>query len=284
VKTLRTVADIRRALEPHHRRSTIALVPTMGALHAGHVALFDAARRACDVVVISVFVNPSQFADPADLVRYPRNEAHDERLAAGAGVDFCFAPRVEELYPAGYATWVEVNGPAQNLEGAHRPGHFRGVATVCAKLFNIVAPHTAFFGQKDAQQVAVVRRLVRDLNLDIDIRVVPIVRDLDGLALSSRNVHLSTEERLNAVSIPKALDAGLSAFRDHQDPAAAARAVLSGQPGVDIDYVDVANFEGQPTLVIAVRVGATRLIDNVPLDLEGSGSLGSTKGLERVSR
>jgi pantoate--beta-alanine ligase len=284
VKTLRTVADIRRVLEPHRRRSTIALVPTMGALHAGHVALFDAARRACDVVVISVFVNPSQFADPADLARYPRNEAHDERLAAGAGVDFCFAPRVEELYPAGYATWVEVDGPALDLEGAHRPGHFRGVATICTKLFNIVAPHLAFFGQKDAQQVAVVRRFVRDLNLDIDIRVVPIVRDLDGLALSSRNVHLSTEERQKAVSMRRALDAGLSAFRDHQDPVAAARAVLSGYPGVDIDYVAVATFEGQPTLVIAARVGATRLIDNVPLDLEGSGSPGSKAGLERVSR
>jgi pantoate--beta-alanine ligase len=284
VKTLHTAADIRRALEPHRRRSTIALVPTMGALHAGHVALLDAARRVCDVVVISVFVNPSQFGDPADLARYPRNEAHDERLAAGAGVDLCFAPRVEELYPAGYATWVEVDGPAQDREGAHRPGHFRGVATICTKLFNIVQPHVAFFGQKDAQQVAVVRRLVRDLNLDIDIRVVPIVRDLDGLALSSRNVHLSAEERLSAVSIPKALEAGLSAFRDHQDPVAAARAVLSGHPGVDIDYVAVANFEGQPTLVIAARVGATRLIDNVPLDLEGSGSPRNKLGLERVSR
>jgi pantoate--beta-alanine ligase len=284
VKTLGTVADIRRALEPHRRRSTIALVPTMGALHAGHVALFDAARRASDVVVASVFVNPSQFADPADLARYPRNEAHDERLAAGAGVDFCFAPRIEELYPSGYATWVEVDGPARDLEGAHRPGHFRGVATVCTKLFNIVAPRIAFFGQKDAQQVAVVRRLVRDLNLDIEIRVVPIVRDLDGLALSSRNVHLSPEERARAVSIPQALDAGLTAFRDRRDPVAAARAVLSGVPGVDIDYIAVADFEGRPTLVLAARVGATRLIDNVPLDLEGLGNPVNKDDVERVSR
>jgi pantoate--beta-alanine ligase len=284
VKTLRTVADIRRALEPHHRRSTIALVPTMGALHAGHVALFDAARRTCDVVVVSVFVNPSQFADPADLARYPRNEAHDERLAAGAGVDFCFAPQIEELYPSGYATWVEVDGPAQDLEGAHRPGHFRGVATVCTKLINIVAPRVAFFGQKDAQQVAVVRRLVRDLNLDVEIRVVPIVRDVDGLALSSRNVHLSPEERARAVAIPRALDAGLTAFREHRDPVAAARAVLSGAAGVDIDYVAIADFEGQPTLVIAARVGATRLIDNVPLDLEGLGNLINKDDVERVSR
>jgi pantoate--beta-alanine ligase len=284
VKTLRTVAEIRRALEPHHRRSTIALVPTMGALHAGHVALFDAARRACDVLVVSVFVNPSQFADPADLARYPHNEAHDERLAAGAGVDFCFAPTVDELYPSGYATWVQVDGPAQDLEGVSRPGHFRGVATICTKLFNVVAPHIAFFGQKDAQQVAVVRRLVRDLNLDVEIRVVPIVRDLDGLALSSRNVHLSPEERTRAVAIPRALDAGLTAFRAHRDPVAAARAVLSGLPGVDIDYIAVANFEGRPTLAIAARVGATRLIDNVPLELEGLENAVDKDGVERVSR
>jgi pantoate--beta-alanine ligase len=284
VKTLRTIAEIRRALEPHHRRSTIALVPTMGALHAGHVALFDAARRAADVVVASVFVNPSQFADAADLARYPHTEAHDERLATGAGVDLCFAPSVDELYPSGYATWVHVDGPAQDLEGAHRPGHFRGVATVCTKLFNIIGPRLAFFGQKDAQQVAVVRRAVRDLNLDIEIRVVPIVRDHDGLALSSRNVHLSADERRRAVVIPRALEAGLAAFRDHHDPVAAARAVLAGQPGVDIDYVAVANFEGRPTLVIAARVGATRLIDNVPLDVEGLGNPVNDHGVERVSR
>ena len=284
MKTLRTVAEIRRALEPHHRRSTIALVPTMGALHAGHVALFDAARRAADVVVASLFVNPTQFADPSDLARYPRNEAHDERLAAGAGVDLCFAPGVDELYPQGYATWVLVDGPAVDLEGAHRPGHFRGVATVCTKLFNIVGPRLAFFGQKDAQQVAVLRRVVRDLNLDIEIRVVPIVRDFDGLALSSRNVHLSADERGRAAAIPRALDAGLTAFRDHRDPAAAARAVLAGQPGVDIDYVTVANFDGQPTLAIAARVGATRLIDNVPLDMEGLGNPVNLDGMERISR
>ena len=270
MKTHRTVADIRRALEPHRHRATIALVPTMGALHAGHVALFEAARRASDVVVASVFVNPSQFGDQADFAAYPRNEAHDERLAAGAGVDFCFAPSVDELYPSGYATWVQVDGPAQALEGAHRPGHFRGVATVCAKLFHIVSPRLAFFGQKDAQQVAVVARLVRDLNLDIEIRVVPVVRDLDGLALSSRNVRLSGEERARALAIPRALDAGLAAYRDGRDPVAAARAVLSGLAGVDIDYLVLADFLGQPTLAVAARVGATRLIDNVPLHFEGA--------------
>jgi pantoate--beta-alanine ligase len=280
VTTLHTVADIRRALQPHRARSTIALVPTMGALHAGHLALFDAARRAADVVVASVFVNPSQFSEPADLARYPRTEAADERLATAAGVDFCFAPGADELYAPGYATWVQVDGPALDLEGAHRPGHFRGVATICTKLLNIVSPQLAFFGQKDAQQVAVVRRVVRDLNLTVEIRIVPTVRDSDGLALSSRNVHLSSEERARALAIPRALGAGLTAFRNHGDPVGAARAVLSGLPGVDIDYVAVADFEGQPTLAIAARVGGTRLIDNVPLELEGHG-LEAVQGIPR---
>ena len=270
MRTLRTIAEIRRELEPH-RRSTIALVPTMGALHAGHAALFDAARQACDIVVASIFVNPSQFGDPADLARYPRNEARDQRLASAAGVDFCFAPPVEELYPAGFATWVQVEGPAVGLESEHRPGHFRGVATICTKLFNIVAPTVALFGQKDAQQVAVIRRAVRDLDLNLEIRVVPIVRDADGLALSSRNVHLSADDRARALAIPRALEAGLQAFRNGRDPADAARAVLSGLAGVDIDYVAVADFEGQPTLAIAARVGTTRLIDNMPLNLKDGG-------------
>jgi pantoate--beta-alanine ligase len=268
VKTFRTVAEIRRALEPHRAQSTIALVPTMGALHAGHLALFDAARRAADVVVATIFVNPAQFGDPSDLARYPRTEGEDARLAEAAGVDLCFAPAIEDIYPAGYATWIDVEGPALGFEGAYRPGHFRGVATICAKLFNIIAPRLAFFGQKDAQQVAVIRRLVSDLHVPVEIRVVPTVRDRDGLALSSRNVHLSADERGRAVAIPRALDAGLRAFRDRSDPAAAARAVLSGIAGVDIDYVAVADFEGQQTLAIAARVGRTRLIDNVPLVME----------------
>ena len=279
--TVRTVAEIRRALEPHRAHSTIGLVPTMGALHAGHVALFDAARHASDIVVATIFVNPAQFGDPADLVRYPRTEAQDERMAAAAGVDFVFAPSADELYPGGYATWVEVNGPAEDLEGAFRPGHFRGVATVCTKLFNIVQPRLAFFGQKDAQQVAVIGRVVRDLNLDLDIRVIPTVRDHDGLALSSRNQHLSADERARALAIPRALDAGLEAFRRQEDPAAAARAVLSGTPGVDIDYVAVADFSGQPTLTIAARVGRTRLIDNAPLILTGRPVLTATGEMSR---
>jgi pantoate--beta-alanine ligase len=263
VKILRTVAEIRRALEAPRLSGPIGLVPTMGALHAGHVALFRAARDECETVVASVFVNPVQFGDPADLAAYPRDEASDARIAAAAGVDFMFAPSVEEVYASGHATWVEVEGAALGLEGDHRPGHFRGVATVCLKLFLIVAPRLAFFGQKDAQQVAVVIQMVRDLNVETTIRVVPTVRDPDGLALSSRNARLSPEERARALAIPRALDAGLEAVRAGRDPVAAARQVLVG---LDLDYVAVADFDGHPTLAIAARVGRTRLIDNVRLD------------------
>jgi pantoate--beta-alanine ligase len=246
VKIVRTAAEL--ALE-----GDVGLVPTMGALHAGHEALIGAARAENDVVVVSLFVNPAQFDEGADLAAYPRDEARDAQLAAEAGADLLFAPPAEEIYPAGFQTWVDVERLSQGLEGAHRPGHFRGVATVCLKLFNIVRPQRAYFGQKDAQQVAVVRRLVRDLNLDIEIRPVPTVRDADGLALSSRNARLSPEEREAALALPRAL-----ATRD----AAAARAVLNG---LDVDYVEVADFD-PPVLAAAVRVGSTRLIDNVVLD------------------
>jgi pantoate--beta-alanine ligase len=263
VRTLRSIADLRGALAPVRARSTIGFVPTMGALHEGHVALMETARRETDVVVASIFVNPTQFGDPADLAAYPRDEARDARLTADAGVDFLFAPTVEEIYPAGFATSVDVEGAAQGLEGASRPGHFRGVATICTKLFAIVQPTAAFFGQKDAQQVAVIRQLVRDLNLDLEIRVMPTVRAADGLALSSRNVRLSPPERERALAIPRALDAGLAAYRVGRDPVAAARASLGG---TETEYVAVADFDGHPTLTIAARVGTTRLIDNVPLD------------------
>jgi pantoate--beta-alanine ligase len=268
MKTVRTVVDLRRALEPARGNSTIGLVPTMGAFHDGHVALFRAARGACDLVVASLFVNPVQFGDSADLAAYPRNETSDLQIASDAGVDYMFAPGVDEMYPPDYATWVEAQGAAQGFEGDARRGHFRGVATVCLKLFAIVHPRYAFFGQKDAQQVAVVRQLATDLNLDLEIRVIPTVRDVDGLALSSRNVRLSAEERGRAVAIPRALEAGLAAYRAGLDPVPAARAVLAG---VATDYVAVARFSGRPTLVVAARVGATRLIDNVPLD-EGQSS------------
>jgi pantoate--beta-alanine ligase len=267
---VRTVADLRAVLAPIRSTKTIGLVPTMGALHRGHAALFDAARRASDLVVASIFVNPAQFGDPKDFSIYPRDEAADAEVAKAAGVDVIFAPSAGELYPPGFATWVTVDGPALGLEGECRPGHFRGVATVCLKLFNSVSPHLAFFGQKDAQQVAVIKQAVRDLNLELEIRVVPTVRDADGLALSSRNVRLSGDERTRALAIPHALGAGLSAFQAKRDPISAAREVLEVLDGLDVDYVAVADFDGQPTLAIAARVGATRLIDNVPLVVKPS--------------
>jgi len=263
VNIVRTVAEVRRARQQFGDASIVGLVPTMGALHAGHLALLAAARRTCDRIVVSVFVNPFQFGDPADLASYPRDEARDARMAEEAGADLLFMPSVEEMYPASHATWVDVQGAASGLEGEFRPGHFRGVATVCLKLFLIVRPQIAFFGQKDAQQVAVVRQVVRDLNVGLEISVVPTVREADGLALSSRNARLSPEERERALAIPRALEAGLAAYRAGRDPVAAARAQLTG---VDAEYVSVARFDGRPALAIAARVGATRLIDNVPLD------------------
>ena len=253
METLRTIDEVRSALGPS-RAGTIGLVPTMGALHAGHVALLDAARRECDTVVASLFVNTAQF-EPGAAAAYPRDVAADAQVAARAGVDILFAPPPDELYPPGFATWVEPAGAAEGLEGAHRPGHFRGVATVCLKLFTIVRPDVAYFGRKDAQQVAVVKQVVRDLNLELEIRVVPTVRDADGLALSSRNVFLSPAERVRALAIPRALDTG--------DPARA-REVLAAA-GIEPDYVAVADLDG-PTLAIAARVGSTRLIDNVLLE------------------
>ena len=172
MKTVRTIGEVRDLLQPLRPHASIGLVPTMGAFHGGHIALFQAARAECDPVVASLFVNPSQFGDPADLAAYPRDEARDARIAEQSGVDVLFAPAIDEMFPPGYTTWIEIDGAARGLEGDHRPGHFRGVATVCVKLFTIVGPRVAFFGQKDAQQVAVVKQVVRDLNLDLDIRVV----------------------------------------------------------------------------------------------------------------
>jgi pantoate--beta-alanine ligase len=236
------------------RHGVVGLVPTMGALHAGHTALFRAARPDCDVLVASVFVNPVQFSDDRDLAAYPRDLDGDAAIAEAEGVDVIFAPPADEMYPPGFATWVVPEGAAEGLESDHRPDHFRGVATVCLKLFNIVRPEIAWFGRKDAQQVAVLKQLVRDLNVGVEIRVVDTVRDTDGLALSSRNARLTAEERERARAIPRALET-----RDEQQ----ARAVLENA-GVDPDYVAVADLDG-PTLAIAARVGTTRLIDNVPI-------------------
>ena len=249
---MRVVTSINELELPRH--GVVGLVPTMGALHAGHTALFAAARPACDVLVASLFVNPTQFADAADLNAYPRDLEADAAAAERCGVDVLFAPPAGELYPPSFATWVEPAGAAEGLEGAARPGHFRGVATVCVKLFNIVRPQLAWFGRKDAQQVAVLRQVLRDLNMDVELRVVETVRDDDGLALSSRNARLSPEERAQALAIPRALAT--------RDPARA-RAVLA-EAGVDTDYVEVADFDGS-RLLFAGRIGSTRLIDNIAL-------------------
>lgn len=265
MRLVRTVAEVREHLrEPRRRGERIGLVPTMGALHAGHRSLLDAARTSCDLVAMSLFVNPTQFDAADDLARYPRDETADAATAEDAGVDLLFAPSAEELYPPGFDTWVDPGRLGVVLEGAARPGHFRGVATVCAKLFAIVGPDVAFFGQKDAQQVAVVRQVVRDLDLPLEIVAMPTVRDADGLALSSRNRFLSPGERAAALALPRALVAGASADRAGADAVAAARTILDAEPGLSVDYVAVADFD-VPTLVAAIRVGATRLIDNVRL-------------------
>jgi pantoate--beta-alanine ligase len=249
VRTVRRIADL------HPLDGVIGLVPTMGALHAGHEALIRAAAEENDTVVVSLFVNPTQFDDGRDLAAYPRDEERDAAIARAAGANVLFAPSADELYPGGFQTWVEVEELSRGLEGYHRPGHFRGVATICLKLFNIVRPRRAYFGQKDAQQVAVVRRMVRDLNLDVEIRALATVRDADGLALSSRNDRLSPAERELALALPRAL-----ATRDVD----AARKALDG---LDVDYVEIADFD-PPVLAAAVRVGSTRLIDNVVLEEE----------------
>ena len=268
MKTLRTRSDLRAALGSMGTGVEVGLVPTMGALHAGHLALLEAARAECDLVVASIFVNPTQFGPGEDFETYPRDEKSDARTAKAAGVDYLFVPPVKEMYPDGFQTWVEVERLSQGLEDDARPGHLRGVATVCLKLFNLVRPRRAYFGQKDAQQSAVVQQLVRDLDLDVQIRVVPTVRDEDGLAVSSRNAYLSDEERLAARALPRSLFAGEEAHQHGADALAAARVALSTEPRLTPEYVELARFNGRLHLVAAARVGRTRLIDNVLLEGE----------------
>jgi pantoate--beta-alanine ligase len=250
-------------------------VPTMGAFHEGHLSLMRRARRDCDVVVVSLFVNPAQFNDPADLERYPRDFGRDEALAAELGVDHLFVPCVEEVYPSGFATTVSVAGVTDTLEGAHRGrAHFDGVTTVVSKLFNMVGPDVAYFGQKDAQQALVIRRLVRDLDIPVRIEVCPTVREPDGLALSSRNAHLSPDDRARATVLHKALAAMQdSADAGERDPAVLrtrARNELESA-GIEPDYVElvspdtftpVSRIDGDFLAVLAAHVGETRLIDN----------------------
>jgi pantoate--beta-alanine ligase len=250
MKVVRTTTELRLALQDGRR----GLVPTMGAFHDGHLSLLRAARAECEQVVVSLFVNPAQFGAREDLRGYPRDEDRDSRLAEQAGVDVLFVPSAEQMYPGGFATWVDVD--ITGGEASARPGHFRGVTTICLKLFNLVRPDIAFFGQKDAQQVAVLRRMVSDLNVGVHIRVLPTVRDADGLALSSRNVRLSESERQAALALPRALETA----RRAADPVAAARAALNG---LEPDYVELLRVDGATLLTAAARVGSTRLIDNV---------------------
>ena len=279
MKTLRTVAELRAELaEPRRHGQSIGLVPTMGAFHEGHLSLMRRAREACDVVVVSLFVNPAQFNDAVDLEVYPRDEAQDAALAAAVGVDHLFAPDVSEVYPDGFATAVAVHGLTEGLEGAHRGhGHFDGVTTVVSKLLNMVGPDVAYFGQKDAQQAAVVRRLVRDLNFPVRIEVCPTVRAEDGVALSSRNVLLSPAQRVQAAALHRALRAVQAAVAaGERDPEAATGSGLAelGAARVEPEYLaivaadtmePVAPVNGDVLVAVAARVGSVRLIDNVPM-------------------
>jgi pantoate--beta-alanine ligase len=282
MRTVRTVARLRTALtEPRRSGRSIGLVPTMGALHDGHLALIRRARADCDVVVVSLFVNPAQFNETADLDAYPRDEARDGALAAEAGADVLFCPSADEVYPAGFATTVTVSGAlTETLEGAQRgPEHFHGVTTVVAKLLNMAAPDIAYFGQKDAQQALVIRKLVADLDMPVRIEVVPIVREADGLALSSRNVHLHGDDRQRALALRAGLDAAREAAaageREATALAATARAAMA-QRGVTPEYValvrpsnlePVETLDGDTLVAIAARIGTTRLIDNTVIEV-----------------
>jgi pantoate--beta-alanine ligase len=277
MKLATTVAEVRRwRREPG---GAVGLVPTMGALHAGHLSLVEAARRENDRVVVSVFVNPTQFGPTEDYSLYPRDLEGDGALLARAGADLLFAPSVEEMYPPGMETAVDVGSVAFPLEGERRPGHFRGVATVVLKLLGIATPDRAYFGEKDAQQLAVIRRLVADLDVPVQIRPCPIVREADGLALSSRNAYLSAEERRAAPVLFRALEAAESRWRagerDGDTLRRAMAATLATEPRVRVDYASVADPEtfreveaaaGPVHLLLAAFVGKARLIDNRRLE------------------
>jgi len=256
----------------------LALVPTMGALHEGHLSLVRAARAACDVVAASIFVNPTQFGPNEDLAKYPRSFERDCEMLGREGVEFVFAPSVEEMYPAGAVTWVTVEELSGKLDGSSRPGHFRGVTTVVAKLFHIGEPDKAFFGQKDAAQVAIIRRMVRDLNLAVEIVVCPIVREADGLAMSSRNAYLNAEERKRALVLHRSLERVRQLVESGESDAArlvaAGREEVARETAVRLDYFDVVDPDTLDPVVdlstgalvaVTAYVGATRLIDNLLL-------------------
>jgi pantoate--beta-alanine ligase len=279
MQVLSTIQEMRLACRAVRQSGqSLGLVPTMGALHAGHIALVRAARAQCDLVAASIFVNPTQFGPNEDFGKYPRTVEQDCVLLKAEGVALVFAPQPEEMYPAGASTFVEVGGVGDRLDGASRPGHFRGVATIVAKLFHIVGPDKAFFGQKDAAQVAVLRSMVRDLNFDLELVVCPTVRGPDGLALSSRNRYLSASNRARALVLSRALDLIAASYRAGQKDVArlleAGRVVMATEPEVRIDYLEIVDAdtlrpltEAKPGALVAVAayVGSTRLIDNTIL-------------------
>jgi pantoate--beta-alanine ligase len=281
VIVVESIAQLRAALEPGRRAGRrLGLVPTMGAFHEGHLSLMRHAVRACDEVVVSLFVNPAQFNDPADLAAYPRDPQADASQAEEIGVDWMFMPPVSEIYPEGFATTVSVSGVSEPLEGAHRgPGHFQGVATVVCKLLNIVAPDVAYFGAKDAQQFTVIRRMVTDLGIPATVQALPTIRAGDGLALSSRNALLSAGDRRRAPALHRALEAIAAAVvAGERDPAkaiAAGREQLRGA-GAELEYLqlidpatmlELSELDRDALAVIAARFGAVRLIDNLPVPL-----------------
>jgi pantoate--beta-alanine ligase len=277
MKILKTIEEMQSTCRDLRKRGMrLGLVPTMGALHAGHFSLVRAARADCDVVAVSIFVNPKQFGPNEDFSKYPRTFEQDCKLLESEKVDLVFAPTVEEMYPAGASTYVMVEGVSERLDGASRPGHFRGVTTVVSKLFNIVAPDRAYFGQKDAAQVAVLRKMVRDLNFDLEIVVCPILREADGLALSSRNVYLDAEQRRQALVLSRALmrvkELASAGEGSTTKLLAEAQAVLTTEPTVRVDYLvvvnpdtleDVAEIRGDALVAVAAWFGPTRLIDNL---------------------
>ncbi len=288
MQVVTTVSEMRAGCRAARRRAgpeaRLGLVPTMGALHAGHLALVRAAQRACELVAVSLFVNPTQFAPGEDLARYPRTFAADCALLAEAGVDLLFAPSAAEMYPVGAETFVDVPGIGARLDGASRPGHFRGVATVVAKLFGIAEPDLAFFGQKDAAQVAVLRAMVRDLHLPVQLEVCPTVREADGLALSSRNRYLTAGERMDALALSRTLRAVEAQAARGLEVATLLhmlREAMAAAPGVRVDYAEivdpdtllpVAELSQGALVAVAAWVGTTRLIDNVLLPPSGSGA------------
>jgi pantoate--beta-alanine ligase len=279
---VQTIADLRRVVRDARLvGKSIGCVPTMGALHDGHLSLVEAARRETDFVVVTIFVNPTQFGPNEDLAKYPRPLKADLEKCRSAGVDLVFNPAIDTVYPGGDATFVEVPGLSEVLEGAHRPGHFRGVTTVVLKLFNMVLPDVAFFGQKDYQQQLLIRHLVDDLNVPVEIRTCPTIREADGLAMSSRNAYLNAEERHTALALSQALKiAEQSLLNDGQTPAQArARMIehLTSTPDLVLDYATIANAHsleeldeasGEMVALIAARVGKTRLIDNLPISVD----------------